>query len=173
MPINIIDGFKINTEVPIDSRIVATNSNHRNSIEYKYDGLKVTQLDDRVTYVWNKSKFLLTGVTSTSWDTNDNKTTGQGTPNYLSKWDSTGLGLTDSSIVSMPIQFNEVSQKIGIGGIPYEAFQVNGNYSVETLGTSSMPFVIHKGVNTIIGENWYWDISLGQIKHLMLILDLV
>ena len=156
MPIPLIDNFNINSELPIDNRIIASSSTERNAISYKYDGLKVFQLDNRITYTWNK--------TSSSWDTLDSNTLGQGIANYISKWDSTGLGLTSSSIMSYPKIFNEVNQKVGIGGTPSEALQINGNYTDATIGTSSMPFVVHKGVNTVIGENWYYDMSLLQDK---------
>lgn len=156
MPIPLIDNFNINSELPIDNRIIASSSTERNAISYKYDGLKVFQLDNRITYTWNK--------TSSSWDTLDSNTLGQGIANYVSKWDSTGLGLTNSSIMSYPKSFNELSEKVGIGGTPSEAFQINGNYTIAAVGTTSMPFVVHKGVNTVIGENWYWDISLLQDK---------
>ena len=51
--INIVDGFKLGASTPIDDRIVAANSIVRNSITYKYNGLKVFQLDNRVEYIWN------------------------------------------------------------------------------------------------------------------------
>ena len=150
MPISLIDNFKINTNLPIDGRTIATNSTDRDSIRYKYDGLKVFQSDTRLTYVWNKSKYLDTGLTATSWDSDVSEINGQGSVNYVAKWDLTGLGLTNSSIICSATGFNEVNQKVGIGGTANEAFQVNSNYSTSTIGTSSMPFVIHKGASTII-----------------------
>jgi hypothetical protein len=60
MPINVIDNFNINVARPIDARIVATNSNHRTSITYKYDGLKVYQQDTKMNYTWNS--------TTSNWD---------------------------------------------------------------------------------------------------------
>ncbi len=164
MAIPLIDNFKINSELPIDDRTIATSSTERDAIKFKYDGLKVFQLNNRITYQWNKSKYQSTGITSSSWDTVNDTLVGQGTFNYLSKWDSTGLGLTNSSVLSYPRSFNEDNEKVCIGGTPSEAFQVNGNYSLSALGTSSMPFVIHKGISTIIGENWYYDIGLSQDK---------
>jgi hypothetical protein len=151
MPISISDNFKLNSNLPIDERIVASNSSDRNNIEYKYDGLQVFQLDNRVTYTWNAS--------ASTWTDSESNVTGIGTVNYVPKW--TALGLTDSSIISSPLAFNEQVQKVGIGSAPLEAFQVDGNYTTAALGTSSMPFVIHKGVNTILGENWYYNLSLG------------
>ncbi len=53
MPINIIDGFNVNASAPVDYRIVASNSTDRDAITYKYDGLKVFVLSNRVTYTYN------------------------------------------------------------------------------------------------------------------------
>ena len=150
MSVSIIDGFKLNTSLPIDDRIIASNSTTRNLIPYKYNGMSVFQLDNRITYIWNES--------ISSWDI-DNSVSGQGTTNHVSKWDSS-IGLTDSSVVSNPRYYNEINQKIGIGGSPEEAFQVNSNFLTYSnylggVGTSSPPFVVHKGSSTIIGENWY------------------
>ena len=41
MPTQIIDGFKLNSATPIDSRLVTTGTASRNSMVYKYDGLRV------------------------------------------------------------------------------------------------------------------------------------
>lgn len=49
----LITNFKINVSHPIDDRIVASNSNSRINIQYKYDGLKVFQTDVRTTYTYN------------------------------------------------------------------------------------------------------------------------
>ena len=50
--ISIISGFDVNAFAPIDSRFVANNSSTRESIVYKYEGLKVYQIDVNKTYVW-------------------------------------------------------------------------------------------------------------------------
>jgi hypothetical protein len=51
--ISIISSFDVNAFAPIDSRLVANNSSNRESIIYKYVGLKVYQIDVNKTYVWN------------------------------------------------------------------------------------------------------------------------
>ena len=38
MPIQIVDGFRLNANTPIDSRMVTTGLNSRNSITYTYEG---------------------------------------------------------------------------------------------------------------------------------------
>jgi hypothetical protein len=51
--ISIISNFDLNQTVPLDSRLVASNSTARDAIQYKYDGLKVYQLSDGKSYLWN------------------------------------------------------------------------------------------------------------------------
>lgn len=53
MAISTTTNFDINRAVPIDSRLVASNSTARNAITFKYAGLKVYQLDDNNTYVYD------------------------------------------------------------------------------------------------------------------------
>lgn len=52
MSIQIIDGFQVNTALPIDNRIVASGSAARNAISYKYEGLRVFDTSDSIPYVW-------------------------------------------------------------------------------------------------------------------------
>jgi len=52
MSIQIIDGFQVNTALPIDNRIVASGSVARNAIPYKYEGLRVFDTFDGIPYVW-------------------------------------------------------------------------------------------------------------------------
>lgn len=52
MSVNVITNFNINTNAPIDSRIVASNSVVRNSIHWTYEGLKVYQIDNQKNYIW-------------------------------------------------------------------------------------------------------------------------
>ena len=52
MAIEIIDGFKLSSPRPIDDRIVASGSDARSAIVYKYEGLRVFDTSDGVPYVW-------------------------------------------------------------------------------------------------------------------------
>jgi hypothetical protein len=52
MAIEIIDGFKVSSAVPVDNRIVASGSNARSAIAYKYEGLRVFDTFDSTPYVW-------------------------------------------------------------------------------------------------------------------------
>ena len=52
MSIQIIDGFQVNTALPIDNRIVASGSAARNVIPFKYEGLRVFDTSDGIPYVY-------------------------------------------------------------------------------------------------------------------------
>jgi len=54
MSTQIIDNFKVNVAKPIDSRMVTTGSDSRDSIQYKYEGLRVFDTTDKVAYVYLK-----------------------------------------------------------------------------------------------------------------------
>lgn len=140
MAINISEQFIVNVALPIDSRIVASNSTDRDAIIYKYDGLRVFLQDDRKTYVWNES--------SSTWTLAD--ITGSGDTNYIARW-SSAIGLTSSPIYAANGTSN-VSGKVGINtASPASELQINGD------GGSSQPFVIQKDNGTIIAHNWYND----------------
>ncbi len=93
MPIQIIDGFKLGTSKPIDDRIVASGSQARDNIMYKYDGLLVVDTKDRIPYIWNAdsstwSSFIIPQNNSTGTyesikeiTNNNNKYVYVGTPN--------------------------------------------------------------------------------------------
>ena len=59
MSISLITNFDINSNNPIDSRIVASNSTVRNSILYPYVGLKVYQTDNNTNYIWKSGTWSL------------------------------------------------------------------------------------------------------------------
>lgn len=131
MAINISEQFIVNVSLPVDSRIVASNSTDREAINFKYDGLKVFQQDNRNTYVWDEvgSTWSFDGIS------------GIGDTNYLSKW-SSSIGLTTSSIF-------ESNNKVGINtDSPESELQING---------TGQPFVIQKDNGTIIAHNWFND----------------
>ena len=50
--ISIVTNFAVNANIPIDSRIVASNSTARDAIQWRYDGLKVYVLDEKQSYIW-------------------------------------------------------------------------------------------------------------------------
>lgn len=75
MAIPLIDNFNINTSKPIDSRMVVSNSTERSNIVFKYDGLKVFQIDNRLTYIWNNI--------SNIWEVDNSGLSKNGNENFL------------------------------------------------------------------------------------------
>ena len=63
MPTPLITSFSINTNAPIDSRMVASTSTDRNAISYKYDGMQVFTLDSRTMWTYNASTLSWTAST--------------------------------------------------------------------------------------------------------------
>jgi len=55
MSISLITNFKINSDKPIDTRLVATGPDGLNNMEYKYAGLTVYRTDTQLQYVWDGS----------------------------------------------------------------------------------------------------------------------
>lgn len=72
----IIDNFFLGTETPIDNRFLVGPNEHytdRNSIEFKYPGLRVWDLNDDKAYVWD-------GIV---WEDDSNVNTGQVGPGTI------------------------------------------------------------------------------------------
>ena len=71
----IIDGFTVNTARPIDDRLVTSGTSSRDAIVYKYNGLRVYDIDSKQPYVWNgtiwtsenNSTVTITGTTTTGY----------------------------------------------------------------------------------------------------------
>lgn len=141
MAYTIYDGFNVNFAAPIDYRMTAANSAARTAITWKYDGMKVFQLDNRLTYIWNS------GTSTWSIDT---VVGGTGSLNYIPKVTSTSPYLTYGN---SPIYAS--GSAVGINTTnPKEYLQI-GSYPVGYIG-QSLPLVIHKGGNSVIGYNWYY-----------------
>jgi hypothetical protein len=62
MPISLQTNFDVFSNYPIDSRLVTTNSTTRLAIDYKYEGLKVYDKSDQITYVWNGITYSIDGT---------------------------------------------------------------------------------------------------------------
>ena len=90
MAINITDGFYLGRAVPIDTRMVVSNSSKRIAIKHKYDGLRVFQTDTRESWIWNNS--------GSTWELETSGISGStGSTDYLAKWSSSST-LTSSNI---------------------------------------------------------------------------
>jgi hypothetical protein len=139
MPINIADQFKVNVALPIDSRIVASGSN-KDLIQFKYDGLRVFDTTNRLTYIWN--------ATTSTFSVAD--INGSGQTNYMTRWSSTGL--TSSGIyyaVGSSINKGNVGINTVFPATPQAVLQINSDTG------ASQPFVIHKGASTLLAYNFH------------------
>ena len=127
MAIEIIDGFKVSSAVPVDNRIVASGSNARSAIAYKYEGLRVFDTYDSTPYVWlsnswkKENQTALSAATVTlGFDSNTNYRVGQ----ILKVFDSANT-LTNSNIfekLTLNAQGGVTNRTIAINHI-----DVNGN----------------------------------------------
>ena len=136
MPINIADQFKVNVSLPIDSRIVASGSN-KDLIQFKYDGLRVFDTSNRLTYIWN--------ATTSTFSVAD--INGSGQTNYMTRWSSTGL--TSSGI------YYAVGSSINKGNVGINTSSPQAVLQINSDTGTSQPFVIHKGTATLLAYNFY------------------
>jgi hypothetical protein len=141
MAINIIDGFYLGNSVPIDSRFVVDDSTERLAIAFKYDGLKVFQLDTRETWIWNDPL--------TTWDLENSATIlGTGDTNYIPVWsNSSTLGTSSLYATSSKVGLNNTS--------PQSLFDIK-----DPNGSESLALNVRRvsGVQdlAVIGYNWYY-----------------
>ena len=143
MSIQIIDGFQVNTALPIDNRIVASGSNERDAIPYKYEGLRVFDTSDGLAYVWMNH----------TWN-NENASGVNGTSttiNYIPKFAA-------SNVVGNSIIYQSTTGNIGINTTtPIYRFVVNGDISV--IGTGNKFIGNGSGLTDINADN----ISTGNL----------
>jgi len=59
MSISLITNFKVNSNNPIDTRLVATGADGLTNMEYKYEGLTVYRTDTGYSYIWNGTSWNL------------------------------------------------------------------------------------------------------------------
>jgi hypothetical protein len=121
MSIQIVDNFQINVAKPVDSRIVASGSVARDNIPYKYEGLRVFDTSNGVSYVWYGG----------TWSgENASSITGNGSTNYLPRYNT-------SNTLASSVIFQS-SNNIGIGtttfGTPTAKLQVAGIVRTTTGG---------------------------------------
>jgi hypothetical protein len=121
MPIQIIDNFDLNSGKPIDNRFVVGSQSFyptKDSITYKYPGMRVWDLNDGIPYVW-------TGTTFSS--ENSVSISGNGTANYITKYLST-------SIVGNSIIYDN-GTNVGISN-PTPAYKLDVNGDVRSQGSN-------------------------------------
>jgi hypothetical protein len=144
MPIQIIDNFDLNSAKPIDNRFVVGSQSFyttKDSISYKYPGMRVWDLNDGVPYVW-------TGTTFSS--ENSVSISGSGIVNYIPKYISTNV-IGNSLIYDTGVN-------VGIGTIsPAYKFDVNGD--VRSQGTNG-----YYGVGSNLTALTATNITLGSLS---------
>ncbi len=151
MPIQVIDGFQINTGLPVDNRIVASGSAARDAIPYKYEGLRVFDTSDGIPYVWINNSWSSensTGVSGVST-----------TANYIPKYNSSNV-VGNSVIYQTPS-----TNRIGINTTsPGYTFEVNGDISVVGSGNSFRG--VGSGITQINANNiTTGNLALGQLSN--------
>lgn len=135
MAINIIDGFFLGSGKAIDSRFSVENISERDSIVYKYDGLKVFVSSNRITYVWNAN--------TVSWDVDNSGTSGSGQEGYVSRWsNSSTIGTSSIYATSSFVGINTTN--------PLSILQLNN-------GSSSPLSLNIQNDSGVVGYNWYYS----------------
>lgn len=91
MPTQIIDGFRLNSAAPIDDRFVTAGTVSRDNMTYKYVGLRVYDTAQKISFVWDGSKWADDGGSNGG---TLNLQAAQA--NYLPKFTTTGI--TNSNV---------------------------------------------------------------------------
>lgn len=119
--ISVITNFDVNANAPIDSRMVVSNSTARNAIQYLYSGLRVYQLSDQKSYLWNGTTWSLdtggngiyggsgslVGRTHVSFGTIGNTASNQ---SYIFQYDTNSVnGSAVASMMSYFVRHSNVS----------------------------------------------------------------
>jgi hypothetical protein len=132
MAIQIIDGFQVNTALPIDNRIVASGSAARNAIPYKYEGLRVFDTFDSVPYVYVNGAWQSENAAGIS---------GAGNASYIPAY-------TSSNVIGNSIIYQSGSN-IGISTTaPTAKVDVNGTVKATAITTAN-----GSGIAGILGSN--------------------
>lgn len=144
MSIQLITGFTVNNSTPLDNRIVASGAAARNSIPYKYTGMRVFDTSNNRAYYYN-------GVTFS------NEITDQvnGSSGYVPVFTSQNY-IVSSGIFQTASRIG-ISTNNPLGSYTY--MQFGGTSLGEDplfYSGQSLPLIIHKGGSTVIGYNWYY-----------------
>jgi len=145
----IIDGFTLNNAKPIDDRIVTSGTASRDAIAYKYNGLRVYDIDAKQPYVWN-------GTIWTSENTSTVTITGTTTMGYIPVFNSTSQ--ISNSLVSQVDSGVAKYVNIANGNAAY-ALRVNGVVVADSGFEGS-----GGGLTNLKGENIIGSIDVSKIK---------
>ena len=124
----IIHGFTVNTTKPIDDRIVTSGTASRNAIVYKYNGLRVYDIDSKQPYVWDGTVW--TSENSSTVTINGTTTTGH-IPVFSGTSQITNSLISQvgsSSVKYVNIQNGNAAYSLKISGLVYsDGFEGSGN----------------------------------------------
>jgi len=147
MPIQIIDNFNLTLAKPIDNRFVVGSQSFyttKDSIGYKYPGMRIWDLNDGIPYVWTGTTFSSESSVSIS---------GSGTPNYLAKFNS-------SNIIDDSLLFDD-GANIGISETsPSHKLDVNGVIRAQSGFTGDGSLITNINASSITSGN----LSLARIQ---------
>ena len=122
--IQIIDGFKLQTSTPIDSRIVVADDTERTSMSNKYHGLRVWQVDTNIPYFWN----------GTQWESElDLVVTGSGSINNVPKFSSTTPSILTDSQISDDGTTVYISNNLSVGNNITFSGDLNGDLNADNI----------------------------------------
>jgi len=125
MPTQIIDGFSLNAARPIDSRMVTSGETSRNSMSYRYVGLRVYDTVDKKTFVWDGTAWKEDGGGGSDLKLTYTKA------DYITKYTTTGL--TGSGIREVMVGQNRyVGVNISESVTPSATLHVGGTVCATT-----------------------------------------
>ena len=145
----IIDGFTVNTAQPIDDRLVTSGTASRNAIVYKYNGLRVYDIDAKQPYVWN-------GTIWTSENSSTVTITGTTLTGYIPTFDGTSQ-ITNSLISQVTVNAGKYIN-IATGNYTLHALKVAG--IVEATGFRGLG----TDIQGILGSNITGPIAVNKLS---------
>lgn len=156
--IQIINGFKINSKHPVDSRIIVDDEATRLAILYKYHGLRVWQTDTNTPYFWD----------GTDWKSElDLVVTGDGTETvghvpYFSDSDPVKIGASIISVTPDLVTINGDLSFDSITSGSIDAGLINtGTMSVSRLQKGSDGQILQT-VGTVVQWKNLSDLTIGN-----------
>lgn len=144
----IIDGFTVNVEKPIDDRIVTNGTASRDAIVYKYNGLRVYDTDSMQPYVWN-------GLNWVSENSSSVTIAGSTTEGFISKFGS------ESQITNSIVQEvnNGIKILTGYGTAPAIKLDVAGIVRADGFKGSG------NGLNNIPADKIVGSLPISNLRN--------
>ena len=158
MPTPLITNFTINTNAPIDSRLVVTASSDRDALAYKYDGMQVFTLDSRSMWTYNSTT--LSWTSSVSLDGNGIYSGNGNLPGNVYINTGTVINIVSSksfnfvlgaSASNNSIYYSTIFNRHTVTG-DYTGVEVKTQYSYNS-NTSSVAYISYNPFDPINGYN--------------------